>query len=156
MEHIRKLVGDLPIPDVGPPEVGVEATVADAITAMRAHPVHSVVITDEGAVVGIFTERDLLRRVVARDLDPAATPVAEVMTPDPVTLPEDACITYAIHHMGLGGLSNVPVVDRDGKLVALVGVEEVVNHLDDVFVDLEAAKSVADPSSPWVDLGGGA
>lgn len=156
MEHIRKLVGDLLHLDVHAPEVAVGATVADAISAMRAHPVHSVVITDEGHVVGIFTERDLLKRVVARDLDPAATPVAEVMTPDPVTLPVDACITYAINHMGLRGLSNVPVLDREGKLVGLVGVEEVVGHLGAVFADLEAAKSVADPGSPWVDLGGGA
>jgi len=153
---MHKLVGDLPTPEVGPPTVEVGATVADAIAVMRAHPVHSVVVTDEGAIAGIFTERDLLKRVFGRDLDPAATPVAEVMTPDPITLPMSASIAYAINHMGVGGLSNVPVVDRDGKLVALVGVEEVVSHLDELFADLESARSVADPDSPWVDLGGGA
>lgn len=156
MQPIRKLIGDLLSLDVPAPQVAVGATVSEAIAAMRAHPVHSVVVTDEGAVVGIFTERDLLTRVCARDLDPATTPIAEVMTPDPVTLPESACITYAIHHMGLGGLSNVPIIDDDGKLVALVGVEEVVRHLDEVFADLHAASFVADKDSPWVDLGGGA
>jgi len=156
MQPIRNLVGDLISPDVAPPEVSIGATVSDAIAAMRSHPKHAVVVTEEHVVVGIFTERDLLVRVVAGDLDPSATPVAEVMTPDPVTLPPDASISYAINHMGHGGLSNVPIVDAQGKLLALIGVWEVVRHLDEVFVELEAASHVSDPNSPWVDLGGGA
>jgi len=156
MHRIHKLVGELVPQGTAPPQVSVGASVADAVAVMRAAPAHATVVTDGDVVVGIFSERDLLTRVFARDLDPAATPVVEVMTADPVTLPDDASVRYAIFQMGYESLSNVPVVDVRGRFVGLVGVAEVIAHLDDVLADLDAASHVADPTSPWVDLGGGA
>lgn len=156
MHRVRKVVADL-LPPSPPPHVGLDATVADAIAAMRDGRAHGVVIVDEDATpIGIFTERDLLVRVYARALDPGATPITEVMSPEPVTLPLDACITYAINRMGLDGISNLPIVDATGRLAGLIGVEEVVRHLDAVFSDLESDVSTDDADSPWIDLGGGA
>lgn len=156
MHRVRKVVADL-LPPAPPPHVGPDATVVDAADAMRGARVHAVVIVDEDAApIGIFTERDLLVRVYARGLDPAATPVTEAMTPEPVTLPLDACITYAINRMGLDGLSNLPIVDPTGRLAGLIGVEEVVRHLDEVFTDLESDVPTDDADSPWIDIGGGA
>src|SRR5439155_12679049 len=64
--------------------VGPSASVLDAATIMNDHKIGGLVVTDEGRVIGMFTERDVLQRVVALRRDPAATVVREVMTAEVV------------------------------------------------------------------------
>ena len=67
-------------------------TVTEAVQEMNRHRVGSVLVLDGARLVGIFTERDVLARVVGAGLDPKTTPLAQVMTPDPRTVPSDTTI----------------------------------------------------------------
>jgi CBS domain-containing protein len=66
--------------------VAPNATIAEAAREMNRRKVGAVLVIEGGRLVGIFTERDVLTRVVATDLDPIQHAVAEVMTPNPVTI----------------------------------------------------------------------
>jgi CBS domain-containing protein len=104
------------------------ATVADAIDLMRQENVGCVLVCDAGRLIGLFTERDLMCRVLAVG-KPLTLPVAEVMTPDPVTvLPADT-IRVAVRKMKAGGHRHLPVVDENSRPVGILSVKRVVRYL---------------------------
>jgi CBS domain-containing protein len=110
-----------------PTTVGPMQTVREAIAQMREDPTGAVVVVENGQVVGIFTDRDVLKKTAARKgvMD---EPVALYMTHDPVVLREDDTMAYALNKMGDGGFRHIPVV-RDGELVGMVTVRDVMNWL---------------------------
>jgi CBS domain-containing protein len=88
--------------------------VRDATRQMDARNVGAVLVTDSAQrLIGIFTERDLLRRVVAQGRDPTATTVAEVMTRDPETVGPRQFAVDALRLMREGSYRHLPVVDGD-------------------------------------------
>lgn len=93
-----------------------QCTVLEAARAMENHHRSTVLISDGGQLAGIFTERDATRRVIARGLDPAATPLAEVMTADPASLPSDRPLGHALHVMYEGGFRHLVVMEGDRPL----------------------------------------
>jgi CBS domain-containing protein len=104
------------------------ATVADAVGLMRQENVGCVLVCDAGRLVGLFTERDLMCRVLAVG-KPLTLPIAEVMTPDPVTvLPADT-IRVAVRKMKAGGHRHLPVVDENSRPVGILSVKRVVRYL---------------------------
>jgi CBS domain-containing protein len=107
------------------------ATLADAVAAMREHRVGCMLVVDDaGYLVGIFTERDLLLRLDDADLSRSMAPY---MTRDPETLSPSDPIAYALNLMSVGGFRHVPLVDEEGRPVGVVSVKDVVNYLADVF-----------------------
>ena len=106
-------------------------TVADAVQLMRDKRVGCVLVCEGRQVVGIFTERDLLRRVLAVGR-PLSTPVADCMTPDPVTVQPRDPISVAIRWMQKGGYRHLPVV-VDGKPIGILSVKRVVHYLVEHF-----------------------
>lgn len=112
-------------------------TVTQAMRAMQKEHRGCVLITEDGSadtrVVGIFTERDVLLRVVDRGRNPATLPLAEVMTRDPESLPQDASVAWVLNKMCVGGFRHVPVVDRAGRPVCVISVGDVVELLVDHF-----------------------
>jgi CBS domain-containing protein len=94
-------------------------TVSKAAALMAAKNVGAILVVDAGRLVGIFTERDVVFRVVARGLDPATTTIAEVMTPDPQTIDSERPLGYALVLMRRGGYRHLPVM-REGKPVGIV------------------------------------
>jgi CBS domain-containing protein len=104
------------------------ATVADAVGLMRHENVGCVLVCDSGRLIGLFTERDLMCRVLAVG-KPLILPIAEVMTPDPVTvLPADT-IRVAVRKMKAGGHRHLPVVDENSRPVGILSVKRVVRYL---------------------------
>ena len=95
------------------------ASVRDAARAMRERHVGSVLIAAADRLEGIFTERDMVFRVVAEGRDPDATALADVMTADPDVLPPQASALDALRRMQDGGYRHLPIVDR-GRLVGIV------------------------------------
>jgi len=85
----------------------------------------AVLVQRDGRTVGIFTERDVLRRVVscavAQD-----QPVSEVMTPDPDSLGPDDGVAFALNRMIVGGFRHIPIVDDEGEPVAMLSQRDVV------------------------------
>jgi CBS domain-containing protein len=96
------------------------ASVIDACDQMRARQAGSVLVTGEtGRLVGIFTGRDAVCRVLAQRRDPHTTRLAEVMTPDPKTMLPDRTAVDALRMMAEGGFRHVPLV-KNGGIVGLV------------------------------------
>ncbi len=82
------------------------------------------VVDSEGKIVGIFTERDLLKRVVAREV-PLTTPIKEVMTRNPVTITPDATVEEAKELMAKIKARHLPVVDKSGRLQGVVSLSDI-------------------------------
>ena len=110
------------------------ATVADAAQRMlKAHQAAVLVVDAAGRLTGIFTERDLLTRVVGRGLDPKGTTLSVVMTADPEVLSLRDRVAYAVHCMSVAGYRTVPLVDGDRKPVGIVTVSDVIRWLASLF-----------------------
>jgi CBS domain-containing protein len=107
-------------------------SVADALALMRREEVGCVLVCEAGKLVGIFTERDLMRRVLAAG-KPLTLAVQEVMTPEPVTVLPKQPISTAIRHMEEGGYRHLPVVDEKGAAVGVLSVKRIVHYLVEHF-----------------------
>src|SRR4051812_11171325 len=105
----------------------VQATqpVADAVKVMRERKVGCVLVCEQRRIVGIFTERDLLRRVLAEGRM-LTEPISECMTPDPVTVHPKDSIGCAIKKMQKGGYRHLPVV-IDDRPVGILSVKRIVH-----------------------------
>jgi CBS domain-containing protein len=131
------------------------ASVTDAIRAMQREHRGCVLVTDDGTsrskLIGIFTERDVLFRIVDRGRNPAALPIGEVMTADPETLSVHASVAYVLNKMSVGGFRHVPVVDDEHRPACVISVRDVVTFLVDAFprevLNLPADAGVAPPRS---------
>lgn len=99
-------------------------TVRAAARNMAARHIGAVLIGEGDRLMGIFTERDLLIRVVARGLDPDTTPLTAVMTPDPDTVGPDDLASLALERMRTSGYRHVPVVEDD-KVVGIVSLRDL-------------------------------
>ncbi len=90
-----------------------------AARAMRERRVGAVLISADDRLEGIFTERDMVTRVVAEGRDPDHTTLGDVMTADPDTAPPNTTVIEALRRMQDGGYRHLPIVDR-GRLVGIV------------------------------------
>jgi len=117
-----------------PIRLTAETTVREAVTKMVANRRAAVVIIDaEGRLIGIFTERDVLTRVVGQGRDVERTRLGEVMTKDPEALSPQDRICYAINRMNNAGYRTVPLVDADRRPIGIVTVSDVVKWLAEIF-----------------------
>ncbi|MGH7858407.1 MAG: CBS domain-containing protein [Candidatus Binatia bacterium] len=110
--------------------------VSEAVRQMQEHRIGCVLVTDGGRLAGIFTERDVLRDLVGKRLDPEVTPIDELMTPDPETLSLSAGIMFALNKMSLGGFRHVPLVDESHHPVGIVSVKDIVDYIVDFFPEV--------------------
>lgn len=114
-----------------------DRSVTDAMRAMQRDHRGCVLVTDDGTadskLTGIFTERDVLFRIVDKGRNPASLPIGEVMTPDPDALPLHATVAYVLNKMSVGGFRHVPVVDDEHRPASVISVRDVVTFLVDAF-----------------------
>ncbi len=101
-------------------------TVAAAADLLNQHKVGSVLVMEEGRLVGIFTERDVLRRVVGERRDPSATRVADVMTRELVVMRPTASVVDAMRVISERRVRHIPVVEG-GKVLGVVSQGDL-NH----------------------------
>ena len=109
-----------------PPDV----TVAEAAKEMDRHRVGAILVIEDGRIVGIFTERDVLSRVVATGIDPKTTPIEFVMTRDPITVASSTTVEEVMALFTNKRFRHLPVVD-DGRLVGLVSIGDVLRRMVD-------------------------
>ena len=105
--------------------VAPDTPIAETIRLMLDHRIGAVLVVSQGKAAGIFTERDVLRRVVKGGID-QERPVREVMTADPETLGPDDGIAFALNRMIIGGFRHIPIVDDAGAPQAVLSLREVV------------------------------
>jgi CBS domain-containing protein len=112
-----------------------QTTVAQAALLMAERRVSAVMVVDgAGRLVGIFTERDAVHRVIAQQRDPHVTPLAKVMTPDPLCVEPRETFGYALLQMHEHGFRHMPVV-QDGRPVGMVSAR---NALDPELEEFES------------------
>ncbi len=122
MAHIFDLIKDQETyrADIG-------QTVLELVQAMVDRNIGAVPVLRSGELVGIFSERDLMRRVVAAGLDPATTSVADVMTEDPLTVSPDEDLETCMVLMRRHGFRHLPICQ--GKLLkGVVSLRDIMLH----------------------------
>jgi CBS domain-containing protein len=130
--------------------VPVEATVADAIRKMLDHHVGAVGIVDrEGRVAGIFTERDVLRKLSLTKLDPEVTPVRDLMT-TPVEMatqetgPGEAMATMVERHF-----RHLPIIDNSSKLLGILSIRNLLEwRIDGLTQELDSLEHYVSNDGP--------
>jgi CBS domain-containing protein len=105
--------------------VGPGASVLDAAVLMNEHKIGALVVLEGGHLVGIFTERDVLRRVVGEARNPAATPVADVMTTELICCAPETTLEEARGVMMNRRIRHLPVLDGEGQLLGLVSIGDL-------------------------------
>jgi CBS domain-containing protein len=98
-------------------------TVAEAATMMGERRIGSALVMEDGDLLGIFTERDIVR-ALGQDFAAAERPVTEWMTADPVTVPPDTSSGEALRIMLDGGFRHLPVAEDD-KVVGIVSIRDL-------------------------------
>ena len=103
-----------------------DVDITTAIERMHREGIDCFLVTVNGELAGIFTDRDALLKLAGRG--PAHRPISEFMTGDPVVLRHDDPIAVAIHKMAVGGFRHVPIVE-DGRPIAVVSASDIFRHL---------------------------
>ncbi len=126
--------------DETPAVVPLSATVADAINEMMENDVGATaVVDDNGIVAGIFTERDVMRKVAMGARKPADIPVREMMTTPVVMATRETSPAEALAVMVEAHHRHLPIVDDNGKLLGMLSMRHVLQaKIDDLTSQLEA------------------
>jgi CBS domain-containing protein len=114
-----------------PITVAPTTPVSEVLRLMVEHGIGCVVVAEENRPLGIFSERDALRKLNTAAADLAAHPVREFMTPGAQTLVADAKIAFAVQRMDLGGYRHLPIVDGQGDLLGIISARDILRHLTD-------------------------
>jgi CBS domain-containing protein len=137
LQSIRGALLDDTLAVLTPPEpvcVPENTTVHAAVESMVARRQAGVLVVDvHGKLVGIFTERDVLMRVVGRNLDPNRTTVGTVMTRNPEALKIRDRVAHALHCMSVAGYRTVPIVDEAGRPTGVITATHLIHWLAELF-----------------------
>jgi CBS domain-containing protein len=132
-----------------PVEVPSDAFVMDAIKAMANANVSAVVVLDQGRPKGIFTERDVVMRVVFKKRDAETTHVKDVMTTDVATVNDDVDRAVALKLMSDKHIRHLPVLDTGGKMVAMLSMRHLLRaDVADLEESAEALAAYAGVDGP--------
>ena len=127
-----------PVADLGPKDpifVPADATVAEAVARMCERRIGAVLVGAPDDLRGILSERDVLLRFGDRYDAVKDAPVAEFMTPAPQTIDAEAPVAFALNQMHAGDFRHLPVL-RDGNLVGMISLRDVVRLLSETYPDL--------------------
>ena len=119
------------IAHVPPPTVETDATVMDAVELMAEAGVGAVAVMEKDQLRGIFTERDVMLRVVLKNRNPARTHVSEVMTSPPQTVTDDLPMEEALNFLLEKHIRHLPIVDREGRVQAMLSLRNLLEHMVD-------------------------
>lgn len=106
-------------------QADIGQTVLETVRAMVERNIGAVPVLHNGQLVGIFSERDLMKRVVAEGRDPRSTSLAEVMTDDPLTISLNEELGNCMSVMRRNNFRHLPVC-HEGKLVAMVSLRDIL------------------------------
>jgi CBS domain-containing protein len=143
-------MGILQLCDETPATVGYEATVAEAIQVMLDRSVGGVAVLDaERRVAGIFTERDVLRKLALSGLDPAKTPVKDLMSTPVEMATTDITPGQAFEEMVSCHYRHLPIVDKDGRLLGLLSIRHLLQwRLDELSQQLDSMEQYVSNDGP--------
>jgi CBS domain-containing protein len=129
----------LKVADVPATTVAKNATVIEAVAAMEKNRVGAVAVVEHGLLKGIFTERDVMLRVVLARRNPEATTMAEVMTTTVQTVPADTSSNEALAIMVEKHIRHLPVAGDDGRVLGMLSIRNLLQRrVEDLSHELEA------------------
>jgi len=105
------------------------SSIYEAVRVMRQHRQPCVLITRAGKLVGIFTEHDVMMKIVDTGIDLKRTPVGTYMTADPA----DAGVAYALNKMVVDGFHRLPLVDAEGRPTGVVSMRNIIAYISTFF-----------------------
>ena len=117
------------------------STVRATVALMNERGVSAVIITGAGKPTGIFTERDVLKRVATKEVELNATKVKQVMTAPLLTMPRSALIGDVLAEMYRRDIRNMPVVGDQGELLGLVAMPEILQYARAFNIDEQVRRS---------------
>ena len=124
-------VGDLsPRPHA---RVGVDDAMWKVVAEMKTKGRGAVLVEDGGALVGIFTERDLLNRIDYSDALWSHVVVRDVMTPHPMVIRPDDSLSEAMRRLTQGHRRHLPIVDERGRVLGLISVRDILSFIAERF-----------------------
>ena len=104
--------------------VSAAMTIAEAVAEMNRHRIGCVLVIEHGRIAGVFTERDVLRRVVGAALDPASTRISDVMTRNVYTITSDTTVENTMVLFAERRCRHLPVVDN-GAIIGLISIGDI-------------------------------
>jgi CBS domain-containing protein len=113
--------------------VGVDDAVGKVVAEMAAKGRGAVLVEDGGALVGIFTERDLLNRVDYSDALWSHVVVRDVMTPHPMVIRPDDSLSEALRRLTQGHRRHLPIVDDRGHVLGLISIRDILSYIAERF-----------------------
>jgi 2-oxoglutarate ferredoxin oxidoreductase subunit beta len=130
---VQDILTDHAIADLEPNvpiTIDSDASLAKAVRQMNAHNIGCLLVTDNNdKLMGIFTEADVLMRVVGQVDDLAESTVADYMTADPIVLTSNLPIAHALHVMSLHGFRHLPLVDAHNRPEGIISFRDVVRYI---------------------------
>jgi len=110
-------------------EISPDKSIFRALQALAGLKVASLLVVEDGRLVGVFTERDVLERVALQGLDIKRTPVSDVMTSNPVVVHESDPAGAALGAIAVAGYRHVPVLDVQNAVVGVISPRRVFEFL---------------------------
>jgi len=134
-----KTLADIAAPAI----VSVEesATVYETVDLMNTKSVSAVVVTAAGKASGIFTERDVLKRVATKEINVQQTPVKQVMTAPVITMPQSTLVGAVLVEMSRRDIRNMPVSGDSGELCGIVSMPEILQYARAFNVDEQVRRT---------------
>ena len=117
------------------------ATVYETVDLMNTKSVSAVIVTAAGKPSGIFTERDVLKRVATREINVRQTPIKQVMTAPVITMPRSALVGDVLVEMSRRDIRNMPVSGDDGELTGIVSMPEILQYARAFNVDEQVRRT---------------
>jgi CBS domain-containing protein len=119
-----------------------QTSVSDAAQLMASARVGAVMVVDSEKLVGIFTERDAVFRVIAPGLEPRTTSLGDVMTPSPLTVDPERSFGFALQLMHEHGFRHVPVVEND-RPVGIVSARDALDpEMEDFICEAQRREGI--------------
>ena len=115
--------------------ISPNASLQDALNILQKYHIGCIIVESKTQIEGIITERDILLKVVGKRLNLDSEKVSKVMTPNPERLSHSDPIAFALNKMATGGFRNIPIIDDSEKLISVVTISDIINHLGDYFFD---------------------
>jgi CBS domain-containing protein len=116
-------------------------TIQKTVKLMAGKSLSAVIVTEAGDPAGIFTERDVLKRVAAQGIDLAKTAIKEVMTAPPIIMPSTTLVGDALAEMYRRDIRNLPVSGSGGEIVGLVSMPDILQYAQAFNIDEQVRRT---------------
>jgi CBS domain-containing protein len=116
-------------------------TIQKTVKLMAGKSLSAVIVTEAGDPAGIFTERDVLKRVAAQGIDLAKTAIKEVMTAPPIIMPSTTLVGDALAEMYRRDIRNLPVSGSGGEIVGLVSMPDILQYAQAFDIDEQVRRT---------------